>query len=352
MKCEEKVLELILFFRNHYSEWEKKKWNLSRMMDFIEGKPDEIHNICIVGSPYCLMLYLLYVGDIPHTLFLFHGYYPLKAAADVLRSYGAPCLFLSYDEHMAGESSAFGELIHQVPWQQYDVNIYGQDTIPVIMCFRHNRFVLLEDGLISYISKEDLGKTCGVQVYTYETWVKKILFIGLAPIPRELENKSNIIRIEDLWKQKTSLEQNMILSIFRFDDVAMRQCIESGRDTIVFTRNYSKVGKCTKKDQVALYKEIVGKYNPDSVILKPHPNDDIDYETYFPECMILPKNLPAEIMWLCGLPIKAVVGVDINSNVFGTFRDRVRVDLFPELSEKYNIISLRKKACQRNDVID
>ena len=59
--------------------------------------------------------------------------------------------------------------------------------------------------------------------------------------------------------------------------------------------------------------------------------------------MILPKDLPAEIMWLCELPIKAVAGVDPNSNVFGTFKNKARVDLFPELSEKYHIISLRKK---------
>ena len=69
-----------------YSECERKKWNLPLLIDYLQGKSGGIRNVCVVGSPYCLMLYLLYVGDIRHTLFLFYGRYPLKTAGDVLRS--------------------------------------------------------------------------------------------------------------------------------------------------------------------------------------------------------------------------------------------------------------------------
>lgn len=74
------------------------------------------------------------------------------------------------------------------------------------------------------------------------------------------------------------------------------------------------------------------------------------YEIYFLECVISPKDLPAEIIWRCGVPIKTVAGVDINSNVFGMFKNRVKVDLFPESSEKCNIGSHGKKVWQRNDM--
>lgn len=55
------------------------------------------------------------------------------------------------------------------------------------------------------------------------------------------------------------------------------------------------------------------------------------------------QKIPAELIWLCRMPIKVVVSVDDSSNLFWVFWDSLRIDLYRELLKNYNIIRLREQ---------
>lgn len=54
--------------------------------------------------------------------------------------------------------------------------------------------------------------------------------------------------------------------------------------------------------QISVYKALAEKYIPvgSPLVIKPHPRDDADYSSAFPGSSIMPKNMPVEILELCG----------------------------------------------------
>lgn len=332
--------DAVTSLKQSYGESKWRMNNFSRIEDFVfQNKTFE--NICVIGSPYVLLLYLLYSGDLKNTIFVFQGKYPLKEAADNLRRYGCTCMFISYDENVTNEGHMWNEVIQSIDYK--DINIFVQDTMSAFENFSGKPITLIEDGRISYISYSDSQKTKGFKVYSYHPDVKQIIYAGLEPIPDALKNKSIVISIEDLWNKKNKVEKKQLLSIFDFDYDDMIQLINTGRNIIVFTRNYSTIGKCSLQEHLDMYREVISNYNQNQVIIKPHPNDNVNYQAYFPTCCILPTKLPAELLHLCSIPIKTVVSIDASSNVFGSIGGDVKIELYEHLLKKYNVISLRNR---------
>ena len=68
---------------------------------------------------------------------------------------------------------------------------------------------------------------------------------------------------------------------------------------------------CTEENRIRMYKKLIGMYEDDYfVIIKPHPIDKIDYEKAFPNCLVLPRTFPVEILNVrCEYDIKKIVTV-------------------------------------------
>lgn len=324
--------------------YEQRKWE-EYNFPLIKTKKkliNDFSNICVVGSSYGLLLYLLYVGDIKRTIFVFQGHYPLKSIADEMRKLGCVCFFISYNENYENERIAWSEMVKQIA--SCDFRFYIQDTMPAFEWFKDKPVYLIEDGRISYISRLESLKTNGFNIYIYQPNVKEIIYSGLEPVPDGINCKTTIISIYDYWNRKTDNEKKQILAIMGFDFENVMGLVLSGRDTVVFTRNYSTIGKCSLQNHINMYKELISHYDSKKVIIKPHPNDNVNYETIFPQCCVLSRAIPAELMLLCGVPIVYVASVDASSNVFGSLNKCFHVDLYEYLLEKYDVISLRKKA--------
>ena len=332
--------DCICFFKQIYDNKKWRSYNFTRFESFLSHR-DEFENICVIGSPYGLLLYLLFVQDITKTIFVFQGRYPLKDAADRLRALGAICVFISYDENEKGEGQQWYNAIRVLDLDA--MNVYIQDTMPAFELFPQKAITLIEDGRISYISHCDSMKTKGFKVYIYSPNVKNIIYTGLESIPNDLIDKSTVIQIEKCWNDLDNSMQNRILFIFEFDSNDMLQLIKEGRNIIVFTRNYATIGKCSLESHIKMYKEIIANYDPHRIIIKPHPNDDVNYSMYFPDCFILPTKLPAELLYLCKIPIDTIASVDTSSNVFGCIQSGVHINLYEHLLNKYDIISLRSQ---------
>lgn len=315
--------------------------NLYKLPQVLEGKLRSINKICIVGTNYGLLLYMLHIKKYCNTIFFIHGFYPLASAISFLRKNGCVCMFLSFDENIENEARIYNMILGVFLLGGCDINYYIQDTVPQICYFEDFCVNLIEDGRISYISEGDAKKTKGFDVHIYKKCVKKILYTGMERIPISVADKVEIIDFRDCWNKLEEEMKYSLLEMFELKKCELKQIIDDGRNIVLFTRNYSKVGKCSEKTQVDMYREILSNYNERNVIIKPHPNDDVDYKKYFPNCVILSKKIPAELIWLCRMPIKVVVSVDDSSNLFWVFKDSLRIDLYREMLKNYNIIRLR-----------
>lgn len=303
---------------------------------------NKFENICIAGTPYGLLLYLLYNGSIKKTLFVFYGNYPLNYSANILRKHGAICLFLSYDEHREYESAVNNDIVNvlaQINDKKF--KIFGQDTVPTILQFINKNLTLFEDGKISYISKEEAAKKKGFEVYVHLDEIESIVFAGIDNIPESLKSKAIIAKLDTCWSKKNDAEKEEILNIFGFEKQSFKKLINSGRDILVVTRNYSKVGKCSVENHIAMYEELINNYDENKIIIKPHPNDNVNYSEIFKKCIVLPKEIPAEFFQLCDIPLKKIVSVDDSSNIFGFFNIDSKIEFHQELLKKYKVIRKR-----------
>jgi len=317
-------------------------YNIPLLINFLTQTNTDIDKICIVGTPYGLLLYLLFIGNSKNTLFIFYGNYPLASAIENLRKNHYVCLELDNIKLSHKENELNLSIVDFIAshLNQYSIPVYGQDTSPFIAKFINERFTLFEDGRISYISKFDAQKTKGFHVSIYNEGISSIIYTGLEKIPLCLREISTLVDIKVLWKSLPSDQQKFVQDIFGFNASKLNVLLATGHDTILFTRNYAKAGKCKYSEQVNMYKDVLSNYDANKVIIKPHPNDNVDYLQIFKDNIVLPSSIPAELIWLCDLKINRVVSVDDSSNIFGTL-DNVAIDLYPEMIDKYNIINTR-----------
>lgn len=326
------------FWNHSFSPEEEREFNIGKIKSLLFEGNNPFSNICLTGTPYGLLLYLLYIKDPVNTFYFVEGLYPLKDAADTLRSYGAPCLMMTYNEHVPYESVFANNAFATICREHREIPFYGQDTVPSIPQMAGKNFVMYEDGKTSYIGRDKLSTTKGYHVYTFEPDIEKIIFAGLLEVPEEIRYKAEMIDIEKLWNDKSNEEKDLILNVFGFNYSGLNDILSSGRNTILFTQGFSNAQKATEENQIALYRDILSHYDPKKIIIKPHPNDVVNYSEIFKECVVLPAKLPAELLKLCKLPVERVVGADEGSNVFGFFNN-VSVDLYSDLLPKHSVES-------------
>lgn len=73
--------------------------------------------------------------------------------------------------------------------------------------------------------------------------------------------------------------------------------IDAAKYKIVLTERLYVLGKMSKEEQIKFYQEVVYKYVPEKkLIIKPHPDDAIDYKKIFPNAIIIPREVPAELL--------------------------------------------------------
>lgn len=73
--------------------------------------------------------------------------------------------------------------------------------------------------------------------------------------------------------------------------------IDATEYEVVLTERLYILGKMNKEDQKKFYEEVVSKFIPEKkLIIKPHPDDAIDYREIFPNAIIIPREVPAELL--------------------------------------------------------
>lgn len=308
-----------------------------------------IKKILIENTTYSLLIYLLIEKKWQETIFILNKkyfpeniFYKISTKAE-LKQTQLP--FKSGDSTLKKVIKYYQEKIY---WNIFSFinkksHLYGNDNLEVSRFFKINSFNILEDGLINYtfidnskVQKINLKKLIKLEFKKYKSYgleenIKKIYLTGLAPIPKEIAHKVEIINLKELWDKKSLEEQNEILDIFSFD-LNIKETIKS-RDIILFTQPLSEDAVITEEEKIELYSKIIKKYPQDRLIVKTHPREKTNYKEMFKDNLVLDNPFPFEILNLLDVKFNKAVTI-FSTAALGLGKD-VAVDFYgTEVNDK------------------
>ena len=158
------------------------------------------------------------------------------------------------------------------------------------------------------------------------------------------EKKAELIRIQNLWNQKTQKEQERILKLYSFPRKEIELQLRKGRDCLLLGEDYAAKGYCKEEQEIAMYRDMMAPYGEKRFMIKPHHQNKADFNKYFPDCPILPKEFPIELAKLLGMKFHRVIGANCSA-LTDVFPSRIVEDRL-DLMEKYGISFF--DASQRN----
>lgn len=159
---------------------------------------------------------------------------------------------------------------------------------------------VLEDGTANYEYKlsDILEKSAKYNhlILGIDERVNKIYLSGHEEIPEFYDkNKVEKIDIHNLWLKCSKKKQNIILNVFGMDIINFD--LYKGCSFCLITQCFSGAGYITESEQIEVYSKILKHYNQEQIVIKPHPNDYIDYKKIFPRTRIFPKDVPFELFY-------------------------------------------------------
>ena len=132
----------------------------------------------------------------------------------------------------------------------------------------------------------------------------------------------HIISLDTAWNNASEKKKEYILSVFDVSgtDVVALQC----KTHIILTQPLSKDGYISEEEQIHIYRQIIEKYSFFSLVIKVHPRDTIDYRKYFSDIFVFDKPIPMQLLlFIGGLNFKKAI------TLFST-----SINYFPDTVEK------------------
>lgn len=217
--------------------------------------------------------------------------------------------------------------------KRHNITVVGVDHSSLAGFFFGTNFILLEDGNWNYQDKSTWFQITMPDGGTYisggyNDYVKQIVLTGRAEAPAELQSKYLIISLREIWKEKNEAEKKRIKDFFEFPEERIKKLLSEGRDHWLVTGNYYAAAMMTEEQQISVYGEILAKYDQKRVVIKPHPNDYLDYKQHFPDCEVVSGFFPMELLPLEGIVIRKIIGVN-STAMMGIFPPDM-VDSYPE----------------------
>jgi hypothetical protein len=136
---------------------------------------------------------------------------------------------------------------------------------------------------------------------------KKLILSVSDNSPLEKGKNITVMCPEKLWSEASDKKKSFILSVFNItpDDTILKR----GKSIVFFTQIFATDGFLTEAEQIALYRPILQKYNPEEVLIKAHPRDIIQYEKYFPDIAVFSKPVPMQLLDIMGIRFKKAVTI-------------------------------------------
>ena len=297
---------------------------------------------CIVGTVYAFLVYLLYSSydAIKRTRF-FIGDSIAKSVCDKIDGAVYLDTEATWDDIPKFRKYAFWHYRIKILFTK----VFAQDHFgfsPPLIGF--SPYTLIEDGSGFYtycLSNPYFAKEFGAK--TFRKKIKQAIQYGptygknagknilcrnrLVTAPSDVNSwflrgrKYELIELESLWKNASEEKQKYILDLFDVNKTIIDNL--SHYKVIVLTQNYVTIQAIEEDELVEIYKKAIEEYDERDVIIKPHPNDKVPYQKYFPKAYIMPSYIPMQLMQLIGM--KLDVAITINSTAVSMFPQETKI---------------------------
>lgn len=188
------------------------------------------------------------------------------------------------------------------------VSFSDQDVITRYFIQNGKEIILYEHGIVNYVEyfegivqlvKRIIFKM--EQPYGRSNLVKEVYLKFPEKAPKDIKNKVKFFDLPSLIKELNQEEEDSIFSLFE-KNIGI---VEGS--TILLTQPLEIMG-CTLSQKTKIYSEILSKYNNETIYIKPHPLESMEYYNKFNK-RVLKSDFPIELLLLRGKKIKRVVTI-------------------------------------------
>lgn len=244
-----------------------------------------------------------------------------------------------------------------VDFKQYkDVYVFcDSDPIGYYLNYKHIYYHSIEDGLNSILNT-DAAHFDNKENFKFKAFMAKLnlFFIqnGYSKYCRDVEvNKiegmlyprKNMIEVprKDLELALTEQQKQELLKVFVRDiDKLTSQISNKGNEAFVLILTEPL---CSLDIRKQIFEDIISEYEKEgTVVLKPHPRDELDYYKEFSDYMIIDPKIPMEILNYLGENFfeKAVT---VFTDVSGIRFAKEKIQLGPDFMDKYEAPEVHRK---------
>lgn len=162
------------------------------------------------------------------------------------------------------------------------------------------RSTLKDFFIIRHNSSETLGRSnhCKSVLYTTPSDSDSELLVGKECI---------LLDLKSLWENANSEKKRYIMDVFGINKEDYLMYKQS--KVIVFSQPLSQDCHLNDEEIVDIYSPYINQYKDEGVIIKPHPRDNFDYKSRFPDVAIMNCKAPMQILSIMGLSFKKAITV-------------------------------------------
>jgi len=294
--------------------------------------------VCVVGTAYALLLYLLHLGeeDWSNTLFVFQdtipgrvrSYFPNSICIPSTGRRGMSKIYVLWRCVVIGTRL----LCMRRRWRRCH-KCYAQDNLfaaPFVIGRRP--YVLLSDGPMVYSVNEDMYRaTADLWRTDFRRRFIRFLFgipcygltagqnsqcVGVVegehdPSPILREKTVHLVDVRMTWNGLSDARRKLLLSVFDVNVRLLQQA--SSMEAVLITQPFASDGDVSEGDLINIYQRALVGVNMSRLIIKPHPRDTVDYSKAFPGATILSAFVPFQLLSAMGFRFRKAVTISSSS---------------------------------------
>lgn len=124
--------------------------------------------------------------------------------------------------------------------------------------------------------------------------------------------KSNfVINLKQAWENSNEEKKKFILNVFDLTENDLK--VLKSKKAILLTQPYVEDRKMTEEQLINIYSNIIEKYGPQNILIKPHPRDKHKYNQIFPNTELFDKKVPMQLLALLGANYEHIVTINSSS---------------------------------------
>ncbi len=102
------------------------------------------------------------------------------------------------------------------------------------------------------------------------------------------------MNLKALWNQKTEEEKQLIGKAFHLDKQTLN--LLSTKKIVLVTQPLSEDNIMTEQQKRSFYSDIMSNYPADEFVVKPHPREQTNWQSVFPNAPIISRQVPMELL--------------------------------------------------------